>query len=194
MRLHEFKIAEKIIPALEVVRKNCSQILWLYKSKPGHFFYRGLKKNSAYILGKSPIGRPARNTEEHIHYAIIQGMMDLGLTAHRGNSIFVTPDEDDASSYSSDYSSSYIVFPFNGFSYTWSPQIEDFFIAMQNRVEIDPSETNAPMALQLKKLGYTNTGLDKALIDGQNEVMLHGQYIAINSMYKKSIMQFIENL
>jgi hypothetical protein len=180
---------ETIVPLLE---KNCSNVIsGMREAKK--FLYRGIKnQTSAVFIGKSRKDRQPMSSTSEFHANINMAFVAAGLKANRSNSIFCTSNLAD----SAGYGESYMIFPVNGFHFTWSPRISDLYVqevslwgddqgAYEKRVkffrEANPSEELIEEFLA--KAQYKNTDLGAAIMSG-NEIMISGTYYAVKSQYK----------
>ena len=186
------KIPASVSNSLAKIQTECSDILKLYKANPNKFFYRGIGTTKSLLTGQSQY-REALHTSQGIHHSISDAMQELGFTAIRNNSIFVTPDYSEANEYADDFGSGeadpgavYIFLPVNGFQFTWSPNVHDFYADWEDgRIEVDENDLKWNMKV-IKFLGYTNKNLNQALL-GINEVMFTGKYYMINADYKAAL-------
>lgn len=180
--------SDSIITTLELIKPKITQILSLYKGSPTKYFYHGSARNVDSYISKSPVDRSPRDTLVGTHIDIVRAMLRAGFIAHRGNSTFVSSARWMTTEYlgprkGPQTGSSYIVFPFNGFNYTWSPHVVDLW---RDHITGNISD-------QIIELGYIKTGLSDALHE-ENEVMIHGEYLAINYRHIKSVDTFIKTL
>jgi len=98
-----------------ILNTECSDIIKAYK-QTGKFLWRGIKGVNDSIV-KSTIDKNRRPLEMsgEVHDATNEALTDLGFKAHRGNSIFTTPNINTTDSWGAPF----VVFPKNGFEYTW---------------------------------------------------------------------------
>jgi len=127
MRLFEFEDNDKINVdhVYKFIQRNCSDFL---KIANGRLLYRGDKdiKKSVYI-GKSRNDRNNLTSDDWAIGIIDKNLEEQGFKALRRNSIFCTRDVMTAKSYGK----LYIIFPFNKFNYTWSPDIHDLTASLK---------------------------------------------------------------
>lgn len=111
------------------IEDHCSDFLNILK-KTNMFLYRGIKDcgNNQIFLGYSRNDRTPRDTDAYIQTLTDTYLKLQGFTALRSNSIFCTADE----SATDIYGRQYIIFPINGFKYTWSLVHEDWTITEYN--------------------------------------------------------------
>lgn len=194
MRLNELTRPKSII---QDITSNCKQILSLYASFPGRYFYRGSKRSGSIYKGNSYQNRIPKDTDLAIHKLVVDAMIDLGFAAHRGNSIFMTGSRNTAKEFSSPILGGqiYIIFPIDGFHYSWSSQVDDFYSDVIETADIVFGTDYKDILEILVNLDYKDTDLDKALkFSNSAEVMVHGSYYAINSSYEKQVNAFIQGL
>jgi len=127
MRLNEIAAIPKFLPNIvPLLTSKCSEILSFYKKTNG-FLYRGIKVQKPVII------QPEMNENSRMPVDVSidsQRVIDLklkesGFNALRGNSIFCKG----SLHYAKSYGEPYIVFPCNGFHYTWSDKIYDLWFA-----------------------------------------------------------------
>jgi len=107
-----------------LIQKNCKKILKIYKQFNGFkLLYRGISSIQDSFIGKSIDNRRPVDTRNRIHKQLVQLMIDTGFKAHRGNSIFTTTFLNQAGRYGAPY----IIFPIDGFNYSWSVKHGDLF-------------------------------------------------------------------
>lgn len=118
---------------------DCSEsIVAMQEAKK--FLYRGLNLAEEYDVfkGRSRKNREAKDTSNKMQKAMDDLYMKAGFKALRSNSIFCSSEYNTAESYGDVY----IIFPVNGFSFTWSPKIYDFYNDMMKADIEDPSQLN----------------------------------------------------
>lgn len=125
---NNIKMFSEAIPAigdtLKLISSECSEALQTYRSL-NQMLYRGMKteSNVAWFEGMPRENRKATDTSKASH-ALLNKMFEIaGIKARRDNSIFVSSDLDQAS----EYGDIYIIFPKDGFDFSWSPKYKDFF-------------------------------------------------------------------
>ena len=203
MRINEIGSVRPPSITKEIMR-NCRQIVQLYISQTDAFFYRGAKRSDSSYKSVTIDDRKPRDTDRFTHDRMTTAMKETGLKAHRGNSIFVTSNFRHAAEYTErgglyNVGEVYIIFPINGFQYTWSPKVYDLYGAMlDGRIDLELDDTYGGsdadnFIRQVKKLGYKSTDLEKAL-RLNCEVMIKGRYYGINASRKKDITAFIRGL
>lgn len=183
---------EKMQNLFKRMESKCSQIIDVYlqyfKQHRGFkFFLRGSMRVPATLAyyGRSHDQRRPKDTTFDDHYLLYKTMEKAGIEAHRGNSVFMR-----TGSVGS-YGTSFIMFPVDGFKYTWSPTVVDLYSTLLRIPTIRDSLTQAkddPQALRefyTDQLGYkTDEGLLEALSTSRDpEVMVSGYFYALNERY-----------
>lgn len=163
------------------IQKNCSEYINATKATKKVLF-RGRRKadmDSAFV-GLSHNDRYPANTSPARQREFDNILRAAGFKALRSNSIFATPYDEDAAWYGN----LYIVFPFNGCSYTWSRKFTDLYSAavwnyssftafLRNNVRTKIDEKD-PKAV-CDALGFVNGDIEGAL-SSNNEVYIAGHY------------------
>ena len=119
------------------VQADCSQILEILRSRRSKLLCRGLGDDRPERLFDAYISRPMddtppRDISDTTHEQHVSWMKQWGFQAHRGNSVFITPNRMVARNFtnwnlgSSEPEPVYAIFPFNGFKYSWSRSHADF--------------------------------------------------------------------
>lgn len=224
MRLFEFEnhLSHGTILPLD---KHPSDVIELIKNKCSDFLnisigiktpiYRGRRgENGPVIIGQSRIGRNNLSTDDYIAEKIDEKLSEQGFTALRSNSIFCTPRYQIANSFA--HGKVYFIFPVNGFSFTWSPIINDLTtdynvfadrvkrykdsgvlptIAVKNQRDFTNIIKNVDdMSSKefVKFYQFKNDDLKTALLS-KNELLINGAYIGI-SKNDKVLINLIQDL
>jgi hypothetical protein len=104
------------------------------------FLYRGMTDNMPDIFIGRPWGkRKPKDTSTDVQKEIDKLFKLAGFTALRSNSIFCSGSIGQAR----DYGNPYIIFPINGFSFTWSPKMYDLYHQLGDIATSSPSELYA---------------------------------------------------
>lgn len=162
---------EKLKHYYELVETNCKDALNACIAA-NNFLYRGVKKTYMNAFhGKSRNNRRAMSTLSYEQEKIDAQFANHGFTALRSNSIYCSGYIKQADLYGAarQRGSTYMVFPLNGFSFTWSPMVQDLFGNIRHDMSID--DRFVPY------YDYRDTDLPAA-IRSHNEVMIHGEYYA----------------
>ncbi len=201
MLLYEF---DENLPALEqenyskifsVIQKNCSTILDCYKQTNPKILYSGIKREkSPYFFEKSPINRQPKDVDPEIQTIVDSKLKVTGFTALRSNSIF-------CSSYSlqcRNYGHIYIIFPINGFGFTWSPAINDMYRSKMTGIQIGSTNySHQSLSFDpevfVKFWKFDHMDLIGAIKSG-NEVLIHGNYIAVepNTELADKLLEYLK--
>jgi hypothetical protein len=137
MRIDELKPGQKkkFVPSntkegqtFTTFLNQCSESIIAMKEAKG-FLYRGLNANADIFIGRPRENRKAKDTSAPLHREMDKLFSAAGFTALRSNSIFCSGDINTADTYGD----LYIIFPINGFSFTWSPIVDDLYQYFQNK-------------------------------------------------------------
>lgn len=117
---------QKYIPYLQ---SHCSDALKIF-IKEKKFLYRGISEDASSQLGQVFIGHSPKNRKPldstlASQVELDQMLQKAGFIALRNNSIFCTSLDDSAI----EYGTPYIIFPVNGFKYTWSTKLADLVVS-----------------------------------------------------------------
>lgn len=170
---------------------DCSESIAAMK-QTNKILYRGIANpmNRAVLntfIGRSRDKRETLDTPNEIQKIFDDVLRANNFIALRSNSIFCTSMRD----FATGYGLVYLIFPINGFKYTYSPYIEDFteFLA--------DIHTGAQFKKFLNKRpnfiseSFKQTDFETGL-RSENEIMIHGQYYAFNaSKYDKILRKAI---
>ena len=113
-------------PLIQTIKKECSEVLKIYKTT-GEVLFRGLKKsksNSPAYVGRSWADRKALNSEQEGQKVFDYIIEKMGISALRRNSIFTTTNFVQAE----EYGNLYIIIPKNGFQFSWAIHEGDLII------------------------------------------------------------------
>jgi len=194
--------------AYEHLKKHCSDFL-NKSSQAQKLLYRGLKTypysfRDFSFIGRSWDERFTKDTAWDTHRKVSAAMRENGFTATRENSIMCT------SSYwaAKQYGEVYMIFPINGFSFTWSRTHADMFSDLFERYprrgnwnglinafdnsynEVDEQQKRSIESNFIKnELELDRTDFHAALLSG-HEIYIHGQYYALDM----SIFQDLNDL
>lgn len=158
----------------DIVNKNCSE--FLLESK-GQALYRGvniggenLSFRDIFIEASPFLDRLPTNTGLETHEFAVKIMKDKGFKAHRGNSFFCSG----VYGVAAEYGTVYHIFPKDGFKYTWSKNIDDFYYHVKktnasSEEYLEDEEFYAGIESVIEK--YQTDGLLNAIHSG-HEVMV----------------------
>jgi hypothetical protein len=209
MRLHE--IQENDDAALwkehlwPMLQRDCSQFIDVAFRRGGlRRLYRGIKMTQAQpslatvgpdaYLTQSPINRKPRDTNPEQQQIIDRWLAEHGFKALRHNSAFTTGSR----SWTEDYGEGFIVFPVDGFKFTWFMGTEDFWGFTERQfnasyeLKRDEWDTIARLPhedYQTVKTHWLSENIDRLMkkaapskenlvmaIDSNHEIMIHGSY------------------
>lgn len=105
--------------------KNEKDLIQTFEKKR-FYLYRGIRIDDYSLIETASDNRPPRDTPLPIHNAIVKAMKKLGFSVHRGNCLFATNSRQQAKLYSIDIEP-FLVFPIDGYQYTYSPKIKDLY-------------------------------------------------------------------
>jgi hypothetical protein len=141
----------------KALAKNCKEIIKVYKElnrnefSRGKFLYRGIRSSDDALYGKPFDARKPKDSNRDLHELVNGTINKLGFTANRENSMFVTGDRSQASGYGN---SLYIMFPIDGFTFTWSQTVKDLVLDSSKRRDMmnqDAIQQIRNLAIDAKK-------------------------------------------
>lgn len=148
--------------------KNCKQILAVYKmmnkdldtkkTNDMRFLFRGIKGQASDALyGKPFLDRKPKDSPQAADMLFNLAMKEAGFDARRDNSSFVSGND----SHAGGYGNLYIMFPVDGFKFTWSKKHDDLVLPSDY---VKGTMINKPAVTQLKKaLAALDKGTQKKL-------------------------------
>lgn len=129
------------------IETNCSDILGVLRQCGTKLLYRGLGEDRGDAFISRPLDpKPSRDTPSHQHERLVEWMKREKFEAHRGNSVYATPNPTVATNYTvwkggaSNSSTVYAIFPCNGFKFSWSRAHPDFAVRIEpefNALEVE---------------------------------------------------------
>lgn len=182
----------KYYKVIEFVKNNCGEILDIYAKYSKYMFCGAIGKPRIY-LGNSIINRTPKTTRIEIHNKLEEILKQTGFIARRTNSLFVTSYLNQAVGYGYPY----IIFPFDGFKYSWCRTAQDLTV----KYELDfPYETTksefvkdmnilSPNEFIEKYKFENNTDLFSAL-QRSHEILIYGAYAAI-AVSEQEVLQIL---
>lgn len=123
----------------KALAKHCTQIIKVYKElnrnnfEREKFLFRGIRSSDDALYGKPFEARKPKDSNRQLHELVNGTIKSLGFTANRENSMFVTGDRSQASGYGNDL---YIMFPVDGFTFTWSKTVKDLVLDNSKKLEM----------------------------------------------------------
>ena len=101
----------------KLIVPNCKEILEMYATT-NTLLYRGIAYNAGFMFrGSSRINRTPKDSHLFLSELFELGLKELGMTALRSNSLFAISKESFASHFGQYI---YMIFPIDGFEYTWT--------------------------------------------------------------------------
>jgi hypothetical protein len=158
---------------LHYIATHCSSFLKVAKPLR-RLLYRGLNDHDQDVfIGQTKEGRRPFNSTRHEQAEFDDAISKLGFKALRSNSIFCSTNL----YFAATYGRAYIIFPIDGFDFTWSPMVSDFYIH-----NIGVNDWDAYVADH----HYQDYELDKALVS-TNEILIHGKFMAIHNRFNMQL-------
>ncbi len=160
---------------LNSIEKHCSEFLNEFKQEK-KLLYHGFNSNyDTFLIGRSRDKRRPKDSPSWFNKIVDSYLYEAGFTALRGNSIFVTG----SIWMASDYGTAYAMFPINGFTYTWCADYKDFY---EDISDFEIKNSNVSPQEFVNHYDFRDGELSTA-IDTGHEILIHGQYIAINNYW-----------
>lgn len=134
----------------KALAKHCKEIIKVYKELNRNnfarekFLFRGIKSSDDAVYGKPFEARKPKDSNRDLHDLVNGTINNLGFEANRENAMFVSGDRGQASNYGS----LYIMFPMDGFKFTWSKTVKDLVLDSSKKLEMLDKE----VVRQLKEL------------------------------------------
>jgi len=180
---------------VQFIKKNCSQIVKVYENSHSNFLFSGKESYSDVFFGKPINNRAPLGTDRKINNKLNSVLRQVGFKARRDNSIFTTSMEVTAQ----EYGKVYIIFPLNGFDYSWCALAEDltmefdigekkYSVSRENNEFYNDLITLLPQEFVQKYHFKNNEGFEYALTNGF-EILIHGSYVAISE--ESSLLEII---
>lgn len=116
-------IDEQLLKAASIIKRDCS-IALKSMQVTNAFVFRGIKGAQPNIfVGKPRDDRRSKDTNNDIQTGFDEMLSESGFKALRSNSIFCSGNYSQADNYGKVY----LIFPKDGFNFTWSPMFSDLF-------------------------------------------------------------------
>lgn len=178
-----------ILEACSSIEESCSEFVSEMKIA-SMFLYRGVQGSNQPIFtnitpwNRKPIGqtKPQQKTLDKI-------LKLGGFKSLRSNSICCSSTESEIRKFGVPY----LIFPRNGYAFTWSSKIADigsdgnFAKLIWNMYE--PSYKSATSIIN--SFGFKNNNMAAALESG-NEITIHGEYMAISIYYRDIVSNYFK--
>lgn len=178
------------------IETNCGQYLKEVKETK-KFLYRGttdFNDRTIYFMGNPRKNRRSRDTGENVQDAVDILMKLSGMSALRSNSIFCTSDYSTAHVYGDGY----IIFPIDGFSFSWS-KANDWIIQPEDVIDCNIAFKKLERTLYLlwDKLRQIELPVSKSTTSDENilEKIIDCWYDldVPDELYDKSILEFFND-
>jgi transcription antitermination factor NusG len=123
----------------KALSKNCKEIIKVYKElnknnfNKQRFLFRGIRSSDDALYGKPFEARKPKDSDRELHDLLNNAIKDMGFEADRENSTFTTGDRSQASGYGY---SLYVLFPVDGFKFTWSKTVKDLVLDSAKRMNM----------------------------------------------------------
>jgi len=144
MKLQEILTEEVVAPdqyplIFQQIQSECSDYLQAVYQAGDQYLYRGVNYRITYFTDQSNPGRKPKDSSLETTILFDQAMTQAGFAAQRRNSKFTTGDLDLAERYTGSYSEGevYVVFPVNGFQFSWSQKHKDMILDDQPKWVMD---------------------------------------------------------
>jgi len=172
------------------IENHCSQILDIYW-KEQKYLYRGVNliSTSQFMLGNSRDNRSPKDTPKEVQLLIDKRLQEAGFEARRSNSIFCTSNLYTAEAYAIPLRNVFIIFPINGFSFTYNSMARDLYTYYGLKRQLDRTDSVSSFMRELNddsissdifcsKYGFEKTNLGYG-ISNLREIYINGKYVAI---------------
>ncbi len=197
----------KLESLLKGLKKNCKDVLRVYKKlidtgQDMTFMYRGITKTSAdAVYGKPFEARKPKDSNATLHKILLDKMTEMGIKANRQNTTFMTGRYSQADGYGTVY----IMFPVDGFDFSWSTKIGDLILDNDKFSSIVQSSSLADFKdfLLDEKRKDEESGANKMppkyviseLFKDRGKFSYDYDYMKQNeNMFSKEIMDRLENI
>lgn len=123
----------------KALSKHCKEIIKVYKElnkntfTTQRFIYRGTRSSEDALYGKPFEARKPKDSNTELHDMVNATLKHNGFEANRENAMFVTGDRSQASGYGY---SLYVMFPVDGFKFTWSQTVKDLVLDSGKKLEM----------------------------------------------------------
>ena len=148
----------------KAIEPNCSDVLKVYRTVE-KVYLRGEQNMPDIFRGASRVDRPARDSNQLLAQIFDKCLLDLGFEAIRSNSIFTSGSK----IITSEFGNVYMIFPINGFKFTFINEEDlvlntfrdivpiDIYDLIQDKFRIWASNNNLPVNVQAWGKYYLQT-------------------------------------
>jgi hypothetical protein len=188
MKADEFEIS--INDTLTRINDSCKEFISGVKAA-NTFLYRGIDTRKPFFNAATPNTRMPLGQSLQEQAMLDHILKTNGFTALRSNSRSCTPNITEVYLFGNPY----LIFPEDGFSFTWSQHVSDIGISRLVQKELHnwiaprnpfSKRGNIPTHEEaltfIKNLGFRHDNLPEALASG-NEIIIHGNYFALSRYY-----------
>jgi hypothetical protein len=191
---------------METVERECSWIWSVYKNTD--FLYRGIRDSRDTLVKPIRTDRTPTDMDPKRHAISIAAYKQMGIAAHRGNSIFCTPDLDIAEGWGEPY----IVFPANPFKFSyflnWQNFVQTYLADLDAAMPtgniakypyflftylIGPNSTVDETVEYLQAAGLASTGLPMAINNGLEVLITGEKYYAVSINYEDEVRAYLDS-
>jgi transcription antitermination factor NusG len=137
----------------KALAKHCKEIIKVYKELNENnfdrerFLFRGIKSSDDAVYGKPFEARKPKDSDRALHDLVNGTINNLGFEANRENAMFASGDRAQASKYGT----LYIMFPMDGFKFTWSKTVKDLVLDSNKKLEMMDKEVVRQLRELIKK-------------------------------------------
>lgn len=130
MRLFEFEEFKSPDEVYRFINANCKPYISENPRYSDDYLFRGLKRkyDSAVVIPGNKNRQPV-DVPNKISLMLDKALIDAGFSAVRSNSIFATGELNEADEYSAN-GDIYVIFPIGNFTYTYSKEVTDLYLAL----------------------------------------------------------------
>ncbi len=170
----------------KIVKENCSE--YLSEAQGSFPLCHGSEYHQEDMFIEVTLSnRRPKNTLLKYHYALEQIFDHAGFEARRSNSLFCFGNPSEAAFYGDVY----VIFPYNGFSFSWCSKAGDLTATfnldvntigrsnwMENSFKQDLLGNYLSPDEFCEKWGFEDTNLVRAA-NSKHEVLIHGKFLAV---------------
>lgn len=198
MKFYNFMNENALIEFHEIqpiIKKNCSEILNVYK-KTKKIFYRGIPKYNIFKKIVPKTNRKPLNTPIKLHKFIDSILFERFHWKPRSEGIFATSNYMVAAAYGNPY----IFIPLNGYKFVYNKDVVDLYKSFKTLYISDTNIINDINKIKndvyvLKMLNdYTNKNLRLAIINDVEIMFKCSAYYILSSKFEFEFMTWLEYL
>jgi len=187
MRINEITEKDDLFYVFRDLEKNCSDFIKDMKTAR-RFLWRGISGYDQDVYTEiSPTNRKPNGQTPMEQATLDSYLMAAGFQSLRSNSICCATDYDGLMG-----SYVYIIFPHDGYSFTWSSKIKDIggtprlrqFLSQKHWGTLEQESERL-----IAELDFRDRDMVSALKSGA-EITIHGKYTAINESYSNQLSRY----